>query len=349
MCNATARRNYLIDMLKFIFSVYIFLFHFFNGDLFEKGYLCVDFFFIISGIMIANTHAKNDIQTDNVFEITLHQIKKKISSFALPYYLAWIIIFLQLHRSSELKEIISDFLGSVFELLFLRMVGFKIYLCNGVTWYISALLIAMFICLPIYYKWKKMYIMYLGPIITAFFYMLLDQYEKNGCINYWVQSYADGLPYLGLLRAIAGINLGLIGYEIIPYIKKQIKKNLSNLFGIVILLLVWGGIFAYMFYPTHQYYDYQILFLGFVGILGIIVENDVLRNPNNYVYNSCLHLGQLSLYIYLFQNVVLIYRPKIYSFFNVDQKSGWIICLIVLFVISEGVMLFVKKIKKRYY
>ena len=66
----TIRRNYVIDLLKFIFSIVIVLYHINTLDLqprgggyliAKSGFIAVEFFFIVSGYLLAQS---TDRQTD---------------------------------------------------------------------------------------------------------------------------------------------------------------------------------------------------------------------------------------------------------------------------------------------
>ena len=56
-------RNGKVDLFKFIFSIVVIIYHFgnavkFDNELFNKGYIGVEFFFIVSGFLFAKSIEK---------------------------------------------------------------------------------------------------------------------------------------------------------------------------------------------------------------------------------------------------------------------------------------------------
>ena len=83
----TIRRNYVIDLLKFIFSIVIVLYHINTLDLqprgggyliAKSGFIAVEFFFIVSGYLLAQS---TDRQTDNF--CIIYMAKIQLSSFII--------------------------------------------------------------------------------------------------------------------------------------------------------------------------------------------------------------------------------------------------------------------------
>ena len=75
------KRNGEIDVLRFVFSIFIVLYHFgdvFKVDIARFGFIGVEFFFVVSGVLMART-AKLKKEKYVTF------ISKKIKSF-YPYY-----------------------------------------------------------------------------------------------------------------------------------------------------------------------------------------------------------------------------------------------------------------------
>ncbi|HCA56040.1 MAG TPA: hypothetical protein DEO95_11320, partial [Ruminococcaceae bacterium] len=77
----SSARNGKIDLLKFLFSIMVIIFHFgkglYNYDLFTKGYIAVEFFFITSGFLFAKSLAKYPYQKDTFFKDSTLFMKRK--------------------------------------------------------------------------------------------------------------------------------------------------------------------------------------------------------------------------------------------------------------------------------
>ena len=87
----TIRRNYVIDLLKFIFSIVIVLYHINTLDLqprgggyliAKSGFIAVEFFFIVSGYLLAqSTDRQTDRQTDSF--CIIYMAKIQLSSYII--------------------------------------------------------------------------------------------------------------------------------------------------------------------------------------------------------------------------------------------------------------------------
>ena len=139
-------RNGAVDFMKFVFSVIIVLFHTYR--ILPRGYLGVEFFFVVSGYFMSAHYYNNKekYSIDNLGKSTLLFVKNKISKILPNYYIAWIIAFIVTHvykKSFGIRVLLYDFFRAIPELLLLGMTGFWDYThsYNVVVWYISAMLL----------------------------------------------------------------------------------------------------------------------------------------------------------------------------------------------------------------
>ena len=90
-------RNYELDFFRIVFSLLVVLYH--TGDLSKEaekmlppqlGEGCVHFFFILSGMLMANSIVKRS-ETQNCAKSSIQFVLNKFKSFALPYIAAMFI------------------------------------------------------------------------------------------------------------------------------------------------------------------------------------------------------------------------------------------------------------------
>ena len=175
------KRNQMIDLARIIFCLAVVSNHWnsmVNGSesvyiTTRYGYLSVEFFFVVSGYLMAAGLKKYQ----NI-SIGLATGKNLLSKYKhiLPYYwIAWILGMIAQHLSSTvtIQQIAKDAIRSVPAFLGLEMLGVPLYQANGPTWYISAMLVAILVTFPLLYKFKEKYSGLIAPIISIFGYSYL--------------------------------------------------------------------------------------------------------------------------------------------------------------------------------
>ncbi len=327
------KRNHMIDLLKFIFSLVIMLRHsemMFQGDLkykhipFLGGSRAVEFFFIVSGYLIAAACLNR--KYGNAMEYMWHKIKP----FLLPVWISWLVSFIGIHAISEnvdIQTILSDALYSIFDLLFLRNAGFRGISYIGTSWYISALMLStLLICVPLM-RYRETYVFWLAPVSAI---MILGHLSHE-CghivdIDQWM-----GIAYKCQLRAFAEINLGIFLYGVCLYLKKVNFTGLGRCLLGCIEMAGYGIATAYMLYEYNTYkYDFEMVILLSVSILITFSEKTFSCLIGEKAPEIFGWLGKYSLYIYLDQKVIYNIVPYFFG-----DKTYWE--MIVLY--AAGVML----------
>ena len=95
-------RNGMIDLMRFILSIILVIFHggvgiytLFNKQIiyFYGGPTAVEFFFLISGYLMAKSI--NEIRdNNNILKSSYNFFKKKILSFYPAYFICWLVSFI---------------------------------------------------------------------------------------------------------------------------------------------------------------------------------------------------------------------------------------------------------------
>lgn len=215
---ADGKRNGAVDFWKFVFSVVIMCFHslYFAGSekyVFYDGANMVEYFFLVSGYFMAASIMRERPQAmgEPVWKRTWQFLLHKIAGMCPEYYIAWAVSFLIKQIAGGLLPldlIAKHLIVSVWELLFLRMAGFNDYNANGATWYISAMLCAMLLLLPFFYKNREFFLHVLAPVLAIGIlgYLYATGKTLRGNTD-WM-----GFCYKGLLRAMGVLCLGCVCY-----------------------------------------------------------------------------------------------------------------------------------------
>lgn len=334
------KRNHTIDLLKFMFSLVIMLRHsemMFQGDLryehitFLGGSRAVEFFFIVSGYLIAASCLNR--RYDNAMEYMWH----KIRPFLLPVWISWLVSFIGIHMIAEnvtVRTLLRDALYSIFDLLFLRNAGFRGISYIGTSWYISALMLStLIICVPLM-RYRETYVFWLAPVSAI---MILG-YLSHECghivdIDQWM-----GIAYKCQLRAFAEIDLGIFLYGVCLYLKKVDLTGLGRCLLGCMEIAGYGIAMAYMLYESNTYkYDFVMVILLSVSISITFSEKTFSCLIGEKAPGIFGWLGKYSLYIYLDQKVVYNIVPHFFG----DRTYGEMLALYVIGVLLTA--LFVMK------
>lgn len=252
-----AKRNYQIDVLKLFFTICIFLYH---ARLYAEpgmpiravankwGWFGVHFFFIISGMLMVNSFMnKQENQLHEPGKSALQYVFNKFQSLAPAYFITFgfnFIIYLLIDLSDRGGESVAVVVRnliyqSIPEFFAIEMCGVRPIGVNSVTWYISAMLLAM---LPLYYiliKNKDFFLYIFSPLaalgLYGYFYQDTEVlFDQNSFVLLW-----SG----GFLRACCGICFGAVAWLFADYLRKTAKnetysKKITALEVLVMLLFV---------------------------------------------------------------------------------------------------------------
>lgn len=295
------KRNGKVDFLKFIFSIIIITYHFNNSveypnELFHKGYIGVEFFFITSGFLFAKSLSKFQYNNDSLMKDSMGFMKKKYLSL-FPYHFfvcAATIIYSIINYRWAFGKAISKIFNAIPDILLLRMGGIGTLSLLGHEWYLSAMIIVMFILTPIIIKHRHVFIHYAAPImVVAFVGYLAHNFSDINVVSDW-----NGLFFCGLLRAAAEISLGCICYAVYESkLLDKINKAVLLIAEVLIYLIV-------ILYSTGYFSgltDYTVMFLLAPAVTISFSQKASVGFLNNRFISF---LGKLSYPIYLTQMVV---------------------------------------------
>lgn len=311
-----------IDFLKFIMAVVIMFMHIAqlnveNVVLFKLGGFAVEFFFIVSGYFMCCSAEKSQESIENLGKETIGFLWKKFNSLKLPYFFVCIAYIGMWALSTGKKVVISnglivflnDMLLNIFNCLMLFMSGtVNDNIVIKITWYISAMLLAMLFLYPMVRLWGQKFRLIVAPVVaifgTGFVYMEQGQYKYI--------TERVGFSTGGMWRAVIGICIGCMVFEFSEYIRELRLKKKTR----ILLSICDFGILAVVFYIFcfgDKTVGFMIPTLFFFLVSIIASKQNILSE--RFDNRLCKKLGSLSLFIYLLHAVarkfIYVYYPDI--------------------------------------
>ena len=244
---------------------------------------------------------QTDRQTDrqllyNIYgEDTIKFIYHKITIILPYFFFAWFVAFVIksfiFHYSTTV--ICYNLLHSVWELLFLRMSGIYHVQSIGHTWFISAMLIAMFVIYPLNKALKGTFQLIITPLITIIGYGYMSHnYQTVNVAYVW-----NGICFMALIRAFLAMSLGCACYTIVGHFNKIKLNDKGKTILTIIECLLWLFVLLYIFLLYERNSDFIIILLITIALIISFSDQSYL----NKIINSSIFtlLGKLSLTIYL--------------------------------------------------
>lgn len=327
-----SKRNGFVDFQKILFSLVIVLHHsapLIGGNMvgiFSCGLVAVEFFFIVSGFLMAKKAEKfdgNDLYGHNVRYI----VKRYTNIF--PYLILAVLtaIFIYKWGSYRIETFIDAILFSSVDIFGLQMIGFQGFYATGVAWYLSILFFCGFLIYPMMCKNLSKFAKYTAPLFALIllgFIARVDSTLANPGLWY-------GHVHKGLLRGFADISLGATSFELSKTITNIPKTRLNSiLFKLAEAGAIIAGVGYGLFRMEPGMYDFffPALFCISVAIsfsdksLGTVICKHKIFN----------FLGTFSLSIFL--NHYYIYANFEKFFPPMRVRYILIVYLVVVLVIS---------------
>ena len=341
-----------LDLLRFVFIIMVVLHHFETGT--SPYGISVEFFFTLAGLLMARHAEKWDRSTDRngrslalVADETWSFMKGKLRAFYKYYLCAFalnVIVRSILVNHVSAPAVVMRLLKSIptVTLSFFAISGNSTGFYLSASWFLSAMLIAMFILYPILLRSYRFSVKILFPILTLF--LLGFEFAANKTIGVW--SKWTGFTYFGILRAASEIAFGASLYYVSTEItgNEMLMKIARHPLVKAFFTLVKACCYAVALLYAHKYvfghkfssgFDLHALF--FVGI-GILLSFSGLgwSIPDS---KAARYLGKISLPIYIFHNLLKSICMGILGVEELSPEYNWL--MVVVCVIGSVVLMYV--------
>lgn len=340
------RRNYELDFIKLVFSVFVFLCHANVVGLYrlpQMGDVAVHAFFVISGLLMAcSISKKNTIEKTNCGKASIGFVLGKFKAMSWPVWTGFIINFAVVEFSSQqrIDSVVVDAIREIPEFLLVHMSGGGQALYNPI-WYLSAMLIVM---LPL------AYMLFRNKDFTCYVFAPLAAILSLGylCQTQGFVLWADTVIN-ALIRAFCGLCFGICSFTIYDKIKDtEFNTNMRALITVFEIFLYFC--FFYSFVVIRDKLGIiAVLFLLPIAFAITFSAKSFVSRLFNFRFMKCF--APLSLYIYLNHWVGRVIAKTYFK--HLDTKSGIMLmagitavaCLLNFLITFFGKKLWEKKLK----
>jgi peptidoglycan/LPS O-acetylase OafA/YrhL len=252
---------------------------------FLSGSLAVEFFFLVSGYLMAKA-ADERIKKINQLKQRLN-ISKETIKFIFHKYknifltlLVSIIVCITIRFYFYDKNIADNIIYSTWELLCGQMYGFSGYFSTGVGWYLSAMFAALWILYPIYLKKRDTFLYIIAPLLTLFILGWISHTygDLTGAPGTWSEFF-----YKGMLRGVAEVSAGAICYGTVKQMSKINWTKLGHIFLTSVEILCYALSSLYMLFHLPSGQDTIIFLLLMIAVSITFSEQSytykLLKNP----------------------------------------------------------------------
>ena len=347
------KHNGIIAIWKFLFALLILCFHCAilidpnpSRSLFVKGSIGVEFFFLVSGYLLARKVFEDEAKdTRPIYQSTWQYLCHKIKSF-YPYLLfAFVIITASdvfLHHN--LSPIIH--LEKMAELTLLNQAGLSFPFFSNVSWYLSALVIASAIIYPLLKKYQKTFSSLVAPILGILICCFLIHYNNGhlrGPGNYICFAYE------GFFRGFAELLLGITAYELVLRLK---KVNFTKIGSIALSVVCFSSLaFVFLFNALYK----RAIKVDYISLILLLIGVVVAFSGKTFFFEKCnnkifYYLERLSLPLYL-NNCIFIYiidSELIKGAFTLSYPLKFVLVILLTILFSALELYLMKYIMRLY-
>ncbi|KAI4449807.1 hypothetical protein C823_004340 [Eubacterium plexicaudatum ASF492] len=336
-------RNGAIDFWKFVFSIMVVQFHSSNlteikTTPFVGAAIAVEFFFLVSGYLMAASISRYQEADIRVGRDSRNFMLHKIKGLCPEIFIAWAIGFVVQHiakKNVSLSSLVKDLMTGVWDMFFLRESGLEGFKANPAAWYISAMLLAMLVLVPLFLKDREVFLNVWAPVlaIASLGYLSKNVGDLRGPTD-WL-----GFCYKGFLRAVGELCMGVICWGICCEIKKLPLSGLGKRLLTALELGCYAGVILWSYKHKGSQMDFVMLLLFAVGVVVTFSGHSLLSSFFNkpLVY----FLGKISFPVYLSHNYwshafVRIYPEQTYAQLYPKYVVATILTTVVIYLTARA-------------
>ena len=335
------KRFLILDAFRGFAAVLVTLFHaHFSGVFLPGSWLAVDFFFMLSGFVLAHVYFYDhaDFKHTNTVKFLSHRFARLYPlHFATLLFLLLYFLLVENHLDSK-NSFSFSFLSHLF---LINNIGFNIagtLSWNPPAWSVSVEWAVNLLFLFIFIKLKKPILIF----IAIFIYTLI--YYANLNLAY-ASSSLFSIFNIGMLRGIAGFFIGLGIYSLYRYMLKYSLVFTKNIFTLLEIVSFFSILIFFYFYNDLQRPDFIALFLFVVLLLIFSFEGGFLSSI--LIKLKANKLGDWSYSIYLIHFPLLYIFKDLHAVIPVEYRI--FIFFPILFLLSWTIYTYFERpMAKRY-
>lgn len=293
-----SKRISAIDWIKFVLAGFILCLHYgglcvpwtWGGTKILCGAnLAVEGFFLISGFLFMQSLEK--YEKTGAYpacpKVVFHRYLG-IFYWLLPAVILDTVLVATGVEQLSLFETLKNVPKLLFELVPLQMAGFSAWYVTGVSWYISALLLAVLFFYPLARRNPRAFAREFCPIAAVVLYGLL--FRLNGKIGN-PGGWLFDVVHKGLVRGLADMALGCFLYECIRATKDEIvtgfrralytiAATVSAFLCVVIMVFTYDSIYDFVFLPLA--FAFLYLAIGQKTVFALFLNHEWTRHIGTF-------------------------------------------------------------------
>lgn len=308
--NQTAKNNRLnaIELVRFlgacgILMIHFGKFYFENNGYFSKGYLFVEYFFILTGFyMMHSLETRQEPLSTPAF------LLRKIRGFYAPLcvVLCGHLLYDCIYRGCRtVGEVVDKLFHFKWEFLLLSTAGFirepqinQGHLM-GQTWYLSAMLLALVFAYPLARYYRRAYLHLVAPLSILCVYSFMVQ--TFGGLDYG--NVYIGVVILAVLRGFAGIGVGALTYSAWKTLAERgFVSQGERRAAVLAETIVWSMLILAFVFGRRYFAEPGVIMIPVFVVLVVLANLNQTpiscwlnrRRPELFAF-----LGKYSLYLYL--------------------------------------------------
>lgn len=266
-----------IDFFRFVFMLQICLWHMnrcFN--LMYKGYIAVEFFFILSGFFIYRSSISS--KSKGVLDYTIGKVKR----YYTPFVIMIIPTLLLTWDNNAFLRVLND-------LLFISNTGVYGNGVNDTLWYLSVLVVGGGLIYSMLKHFRNISVSFILPLLILLTYTYIFG-KNNGNLEFFG---IENMFYKPLVRGIAGMSLGVVLSCLVQVKSVALLKN-TLILDILCICSIMGWLYLVF---CDGPYDRYALVCACIIISCCFVKNSLVNRL--LTWKGWNFLGELSLEMYI--------------------------------------------------
>ena len=310
-----SKRNCKIEFMRFFFCIMVILFHsgrrlsihpleFFGHKITccANGYIGVEFFFLVSGFLMGKSVFRS-IEKDShglhqdLGEETWNFWKRKYMAVFPSNVIAFVFVFIAcaVEKSWGGVDLLRQIMNAIPNLFLIQKMGFDYRSVNGITWYISAMLIAMMILYPLCRRHYSFFVHVIGPFLGfALLGYIQNCYGTVSGVRTWTV-----IAFKCVLRAIAEISLGVVCFDLSRRLSGKVIEPPLRVLATVMECAGYLFVSAFAVFALPK--KYEIICIALLAICITMTFSGLSYGKHLFDHDIFRFLGKASLPLYLNQ------------------------------------------------